>query len=460
MPNGKKQNKQNALAQIVSALDNTHIGIGKERDYFVENLSMLVASGMTIVSAISAVEQEVHSRSMKKILAALKDDIEGGSPLWRAFQRSGVFRDHTISLVRAGEESGKLSENLKLIAVQEEKDRAFRSKIRSAMMYPVFVLSLTVIIGVGIAWFILPKLATVFDQLHIQLPLITKVLIGIGKFLGAYGFIAFPVFFVCAGFLIYFIFYFPKTKFIGQGLLFSLPGINRLVREIELARFGYMLGTLLEAGIPITSALDSLYKAADFPRYKNLYAHLGGSIEDGNSFQKSFANYNKANKLVPVPIQQLIVAGEQSGNLSGALLRISAHFEAKTEDTTKNLTVILEPVLLVIVWLGVVSVALAVILPIYGLIGGLNTEPSQGAQAPPQQVVEVPAPTTLKILSEGVSSLRIRDGASIVGNIIGRALPKETYVYTNEENGWYEIVLPENKSGWVLGNYVEIIKAQ
>ena len=384
---GEKNTKKKSFLQKIShKLNNIHIGIGKERDYFIENLSMLVASGMPIVSGISVLEQGVRTKTMKRILRVFKEDIEGGSMLWKAFAKTGIFRDHTVSLVRIGEESGRLAENLKLIASQETKDRSFRSKIRSAMMYPVFVLTLTVVIGVAIAWFILPRLATVFDQLRIELPTLTRVLINTGTFLGEYGVYVVPAFFFFLGCVLFFTFSFSKTKFIGQAILFRIPGIKRLLQEVELARFGYILGTLLEAGLPVTRALDSLYNAAQFPNYKKFYAHLRDSIDDGNSFKKSFDLYKNTDKLVPPPIQQLIVAGEQSGNLSETLFNISVNYEAKTENTTKNLAVILEPILLVIVWLGVVSVALGVILPIYNLIGGLSVGPGQSpASAPAPQ---------------------------------------------------------------------------
>ena len=239
-------------------------------------------------------------------------------------------------------------------------------------MYPVFVLSLTVIIGVGIAWFILPKLATVFAQLKIKLPLITEILINMGTFLGEYGSYVVPAGILVMAVLFFLIFTFSKTKFIGQFILFSSPGIKDLIKEVEVARFGYLLGTLLEAGLPITQALDSLAGATEISPYRKLYLHLRDSVGDGNSIQKSFLAFKHINRLIPAPIQQLVVAGEQSGTLSVSLLKIGQIYETKSDTTTKNLTVILEPILLVIVWLGVVAVALAVILPIYNLIGGFN----------------------------------------------------------------------------------------
>lgn len=477
----KKNTKKEIKKSVVKSGNVTksiHIGIGKERDYLVENLSMLVAGGMTVLSAIDAVSVDIRSKAMKKIITTLREDIESGFSLWKAFENSGIFRDHTISLVRLGEETGKLSDNLKLVAAQEEKDRIFRSKIRSAMMYPIFVLSLTAIVGVAIAWFILPRLATVFAQLRVELPLLTKWLIASGEFLGEYGIIAIPVFFFVLGFFIFFIFYFSKTKFIGQTILFAVPGIKKLFQEVELARFGYLLGTLLQAGVSITQALDSLYNATLFPRYRKLYAHLRDSMQEGNSFQKSFASYKKSASLIPMTIERLIATGEQSGNLSETLLKISATYEDRTENTTKNVTVILEPILLVIVWLGVVAVALAVVLPIYSLIGGLNTNPSvqiekststensvpasldQIAVPDAEILIEKEISQTLKILPTRFGYLNVRETPSLTGAIIGRATSEEIYTYSAIQDGWYRIVLQDQESGWIFGDYVTIIEAQ
>jgi len=465
-----KREEQEKTSSITKNLF-SNIGIGKERNYLVENLSILVAGGVTITSAIDIVSKEMYSRRMKKVLNLLRDDVESGTPLWRAFKNSGLFGDHTISLIRLGEESGKLSDNLQLIAAQEDKNRILRSKINSAMMYPVFVMSLTLIVGVAIAWFILPRLSSVFSQLRIDLPVITQLLIGAGGFIGNYGLVVFPIFLFLIITFVYFIFYFPKTRFIGQFVLFSIPGIKKLMQEVELARFGYLLGTLLKAGLPIDQAFESLYSSTFFYQYKKFYFHLQENIQEGNSFSTSFSSYKKTSSLIPLTTQHLIIIGEQSGSLAETLLKISAMFDLRTENTTKNITIIIEPILLVIVWLGVVAVALAVILPIYNLIGGLNS----GTSGSTQQNIQIENPsiiiftddnslstttpnvTSLEILSTGVGYLNVRDEASILGNIIIRVLPGETYEYINEDNGWYEIILGDNNTGWVFGDYVRII---
>ena len=346
--------------------------MSSEKDYFIENLAMLLSSGMSITAALTSIEGEMRTRKMRKAIAGIKQEIDNGSSISTALQKSGLVSPHVISLLKIGEESGRLSENLEVIVVEGEKDRLFKSKIRSAMIYPVMILSVTLVVGIGIAWFILPKLANVFRQLQLELPFVTRVLISFGLFLQDYGVIAIPSAMTILALLMFFLFIFRHTKFIGQSLLFLIPGIKKLLIEVELSRFGYILGTLLAAGLDAYHALDSLKESSELHRYKKFYAFLRDSIEEGQSFEKSFRAYKKSHKLILLPIQQLIVAGEQSGHLSESLIKIGKLFEAKTDITTKNLSVVLEPILLVIVWLGVVAVALAIISPIYSLVGGLN----------------------------------------------------------------------------------------
>jgi type IV pilus assembly protein PilC len=446
-----------------------------EKEYFVENLSMLLSSGMDIVMALESIKREVRSPQMIRAIIDLQEDVEAGAPIWKALEDSHLFPSFIISLIKIGEKSGGLVKNLKVISIQQKKDRSFTSKIRSAMMYPVFVLGLTVVVGISIAWFILPKLVLVFEQLKVDLPLVTRVLMSFGKFIASYGNIAIPIFLFLLFFIIFFVFIFSKTKFIGQTLLFYFPGIRRLILETELARMGYILGTLLKAGLPIVDALKSLAEASTFYKYKKMYLFFIESITDGNSFQQSFELYRKSQKLIPFTVQQMIVVGEKSGRLSETLLSIGETFEEKIDNTTKNIASILEPILLVIVWLGVVAVALAVILPIYSLIGGLNKETAP-SKAPlivtetvteqivtdnnsPQLIVDSNAQLEkkLEIIKTPTGTLNVRNMGSSQGKIIAKVLAGETYVYTNIQAGWYEIILKDGIIGWVSESYVKVL---
>ncbi len=341
-------------------------------NYFMEQLSMLVTSGMTVSHALATIQGEMKSQSMRVFVDRLSKDIESGEPLWSALEKTHRFGEHVISLARIGEESGTLANNLRVIALQQEKTRIFRSKIGSALLYPVLVLVLMVVIGVGIAWFILPKLALVFSQLHLDLPLVTKIMIAVGLFLNKHGVIAMPAGILAMLFLFYFLFYFPKTKNIGHAILLLVPGLRDIIIYEEITRFSYMLGTLLTAGMPVVACLKSIEDATVFAPYRRFYAHVKTHVEEGDSFQKSFLREPHLGSLLPFSVQQMIVAGEQSGQLSDVLLRISRYYEEKLDTSTKNLAVILEPILLVCVWFGVMAVAFSVILPIYQLVGQLN----------------------------------------------------------------------------------------
>ena len=345
----------------------------KDKEYFVENFAMLLGSGMDIVQILKTLGNEMHGERMKREVLKIREAVEGGASISEALDASGFFPAHAIALMKIGEQSGRLPENLKIIAVQAAKDRAFRSRALSAAMYPLFVLVLTIVIGLGISWFILPRLATVFASLRVELPLVTRYLIALGEFFNKHGAVAVPSIFVILGTIVFFLFGFSKTRIAGQWFLFFLPGIRGLIREVELARFGYILGTLLDAGLPIVDALGALSSATTVPPYKTFYRALAVHIEEGRSFEQTFAMI-KTHGLFPVSVLQMIVSAEQSGRLVATLLSIGETYEVKSEVTTKNLTIVLEPILLVIVWLGVVSVALAVILPIYSLLSGITPQ--------------------------------------------------------------------------------------
>jgi type IV pilus assembly protein PilC len=344
----------------------------KEREYFVENLALLLKAAVPIGQALMSLEHTSRNRQMKQVLKQMQADIDAGVSLADALERGGIVSSQTLALVHLGEQSGHLVENMQLSAEQEEKRHYFRSKVRSALIYPAFVLSLTMIVGLGVAWFLLPRLAATFDQLQVALPAISKYMINFGLFLKEHGFIAVPAIVVFFGIVGYILFAAPKTKFIGQRMLSFVPGISRLMQEVEVAQFGYLLGTLLDAGLPITKALHLLADSSSSRQHKQLYEYLASSLEDGQSFQQALSSYKNISKLLPPSVQQMIIAGESSGSLADVLKTIGRTFEQKSDVTTQNLQSILEPILLIIVWIGVMAVAVAVILPIYSLVGGLN----------------------------------------------------------------------------------------
>jgi type II secretory pathway component PulF len=344
----------------------------KEREYFTENLALLLKAAVPVGQALQSLRETARTRRMRSALDEMQKDIEAGISLADSLTRSGIVSGQTLALVRLGEQSGHLVENMQLAAQQEEKRHFFRARVRSALIYPAFVMSMTVIVGLGVSWFLLPRLSDTFAQLNVDLPFISRVMIGMGNFLKEHGLMVVPAGVFAFLFIGYILFAAPRTKFIGERILFLIPGISPLLRQVEVAQFGYLLGTLLEAGLPVTQAVNLLSSASSSRQYQKFYGFLAKSLEDGQSFQQSLREYKGASKLLPPSVQQMIIAGEHSGSLSQVLTTVGRTYEQKSDVTTQNLEAVIEPVLLVIVWVGVMAVAVAIIVPIYGLLGGLE----------------------------------------------------------------------------------------
>jgi type II secretory pathway component PulF len=262
---------------------------------------------MDVLTALRSVEEEMNSRRMKKFLKEVIFKVENGSVLWRSLQEINIFPPRIISLIRIGEESGRLVENITTVVQQLEKEWLFKSKIRTAMLYPAIVLPMTLFVGIGAGWFTLPKLAAVFTQLDADLPYLTRVLIKVGEYLSEYGNVVVPLVLFSFIIVLYFLFSFPRTKALGQILISKMPIFKRLILEVELARIGYILSSLLKSGIPINYALDSLHDSTTFYIYKKFYKYLSESIEVGQSLRDSFKNYKKINKLIPLVSASIII---------------------------------------------------------------------------------------------------------------------------------------------------------
>jgi type IV pilus assembly protein PilC len=363
----KKDKKQNPLNFLFKERVTK-----KTKEMFFENLGLMISSGIDIVVALDILKTETKSKGIKLLIAKVQEDISNGHAIWESLEKSQILPKHLISVVRIGEESGKLSENLVIVVKQMQKQREFRSKIRSASLYPSFVLVLMVAVGLVMSIFVLPRLTTIYKSLDTDLPLITQVLIGFGEFIQNYGMIAIPAAILVLVILFVVIFIDPKTKFIGQWILFKLPVVKRMLMEVEVSRFGFLMGTLLESGFPILDAIDLLEYSTELIRYKKFYRALRFSINEGFSFHQSMDRYKWSEKVLPAYARQLLISSEKSGNLAQALKNIGLEYEKRNDTTIKDFSVLIEPLLLVLVWIGVAFIALAVVMPIYSLVGNIT----------------------------------------------------------------------------------------
>ena len=357
------------LGQFLASVNN--IGMGKQRVAMIQSLSMMMGAGLPLVDALLTLEREVRHKATKKIVRSIATAVESGTPLWRAMEQQYLFTPYELALVRIGEEAGSLAKNLEYLSIQQEKDRALRSKVKMAMIYPTIVMVLMFIIVMGLGMFVLPNLIQVLLSLNADLPVTTRAVIYVTNLFTEYGAIAIPS--MIGGFIFLFLLAkFTRFKVVSQWFAFRIPGIGTLARSATIARFGVILGGLLKAGVPLTEALKSLENVTHIVVYKKFYKKLLEHILLGDSFSKSFAAIGNSNKMLPISVQQLVITGEKSGTLSETLLKIADIYEKKAEETAERLPVILEPMLLLFIGGLVGSIAFAIITPIYSVVGNVG----------------------------------------------------------------------------------------
>lgn len=347
------------------------MGMGRDKNEFIENLAILLNSGLTVIDALKAILLEVRKKAMKKIVMRVIDDVENGTALWRAMDNQQFFSPYALALIRIGEEAGSLSSNMDRLAEQQDKDHALRQKVKMAMIYPSIVLTLTFVITIGLAWFVLPQLVGVLLSLNVKLPLTTRIIIAVANFFQAHGIVAVPLLVVLAT-LFTILCKFTALKGPMQQVIFHIPGVGPLARYGTIARFGMILGSLIKAGIPVVEAIRSLANVTDILVYRNFFFRLATEIEMGQSFAASFASIKQTNALIPISVQQLIITGEKSGKISTMLLRVADVYSKKAEEMAEKLPLILEPMLLLFMGGLVGTIAFSIIVPIYSIVGNVG----------------------------------------------------------------------------------------
>ncbi len=346
--------------------------MAREQDILIQQLAVLMSSGMSLQASLATMKTELKSPRWKASVARIQEEVESGHTFTSAVARAKLIPPPLIPLVRIGEESGQLSQHLSLIARAREKEQTLQGKIQSALLYPLCIIVVMIVVAISTSAFILPRLATLFSQLNIPLPILTRIMIDVGVFIRSQSILlALGLGAMCA--IALFAWRTSEVlRYAFQEVVFMLPGTGTFFRSVELTRFGFLLGTLLSAGVGVLDAIHALSDATPFKRYKQFYLYLEEAIEEGNSFDSGFQRYPHINRVLPFSVRQMVAAGEQSGNLSDALFAVHRRYEEQGERLSKNIPALLEPTLLVLVWLGVVAVALAVILPLYRLTGSLQ----------------------------------------------------------------------------------------
>lgn len=341
----------------------SHISLrGSEKISLITNLSTMLKSGIPIMEAVDSLLEDTKS-NQRKILETLKTDLMQGKRVYTSLaQFPDTFDAVTVNLIKASEEAGTLETTLADLRSHIQKDMEFNDKIKGAMIYPAVIMCVFAGVMLMILIVVIPKISMVFKQMHVQLPLPTQIMISTSDFMLHRT----PYFIGLLIFVFSFILYLVKRqKKLLIRILTSLPIITNLITEIDLTRLTRNLYLLLSAGLPITSALELSRDVVVRPQMAAIIDKTREMITSGKRFSDGLRS---SQKLIPSIVVKLIEAGEKSGTLDKSLLDISEFIDYQVSITLKNLTALLEPVLLVMVAVGVGGMMVAIISPIYGLV--------------------------------------------------------------------------------------------
>ncbi|MFZ1019417.1 MAG: type II secretion system F family protein, partial [Minisyncoccia bacterium] len=337
-----------------------------EQIIFTKNLSGMLRAGLSISRALSVLKKQTKNPKLDKILTSVSADINSGVSFSAALLKfPDVFSTLFVSMTKAGEESGNLAGALSDIGMNLEKSNSLTKKIKGALIYPGVIMSAMVIIGVLMFAFVVPTLANTFKSLGVALPFATQVLIFMGNFFSKNLILTFAIIFVAA-FSFYAIF---RAKFMAKYIdfvLLKIPIVSNLTKEMNTARTARTISSLLFSGVSLTRALEITEDVVQNVYYKKVLEQAKKAIEKGAPFSEAF----EANtKLYPIMMSEMIQVGEETGKLSDMLLQIALFYEEEVENKTKNLSTIIEPVLMIFIGVGVGFFAISMISPLYSILG-------------------------------------------------------------------------------------------
>lgn len=333
----------------------------------IGSFATMLTAGIPILDVVNSLREDTKG-AQKKILDAMIEDLMQGKHMYLTLSRfPRVFDKVTVNVIKASEEAGTLDVALKDLKETIQKEIEFNDRVKSALIYPVFIMIVFVGVLVMILTFVVPKISVVFSRLRVDLPLPTRILIFLSNLIVSHTvemFVGIAV--VSAGL---YIIYKKQRDLILNGL-YSLPLISTLVGEMDITRFSRSLHLLLASGLPITTALDLAKdvvirrKTAEIIRDSREMVFAGKSLSEGFRAGKGY---------IPSIMIKLMESGEKTGSLEKSMQDISEYFDYQVSTTLKTLTALLEPVLLVFVGIAVGGMMLAIIAPIYGLISQVGT---------------------------------------------------------------------------------------
>jgi type IV pilus assembly protein PilC len=337
---------------------------------FAKNLSVMVDAGLSVSRALTVLSKQSKNKKLIELLGSIGDSVSSGETLSKSLEaHSEVFSSLFVSMVKAGEESGKLSYSLRIVADQLEKSQNLTKKIKGAMIYPSVIMSLMVVIGILLMVYMVPTLTSTFKGLNITLPLPTRVIIAVSDFLVnnlllTIGAILALVFGFIFGIKT------KRGKNISDFVALHMLMVKTISKELNAARTARTLSSLISSGVDIVSAIGITGEVLQNHYFKNLLNKAAEQVQVGELLSVSLSNTN--GNLFPVFVSEMLSVGEETGKMTDMLENIATYYESEVDQKTKDLSTIIEPFLMIIIGIAVGVFAIAMMLPTYSLVDAIQ----------------------------------------------------------------------------------------
>ncbi|QQS20761.1 MAG: type II secretion system F family protein [Candidatus Moraniibacteriota bacterium] len=340
----------------------------KELMIFFRQLSTLIEARVPVVSSLQAIAEQADNRYLQMVIKEVADDLEDGMSFSEALGRfPTVFSPLIVNMVRSGEVSGNLQKSVTFIADNIERNYLLTARVKGALFYPGFVVSVAIIIGFIVISFILPKLTVMIKDLGVEVPWYTQIMMSVGDFMNAYWW---AVALIILGFIGGLLFYARTDD--GQKewnyLQLKLPVIGTLLRYVYISRFADNLSALLASGIPVVRALHIVSDVVGNVVYQSVILRAADEVKTGKTISSVFSRSPE----IPPIVSRMIAIGEETGKMNHVLDSTSRFYSQEVDNMTRNLTSLLEPVLIVILGIGVGILVVSVIMPIYNITGSIQ----------------------------------------------------------------------------------------
>ncbi len=340
----------------------------KPKDLVVmsRTLSVMVSASVPLTEAVRNIAHQTINKKLRAIMNDVASEVEGGGRLSDALEKhSNVFSGFFVNMIRSGETSGQLSEVLEYLADQQEKDYDLTSKIRGAMIYPAFIMGTMVVIGFIMMTFVVPKLVSVLQEAGVDLPLSTRLLIAVSGFFVSYWWLLILLI-VVGGVGGRVALTTPEGRYVWDSIKIRIPIFGQLFQRVYVVRFARSLATLMKGGVDMVGALQIVAGVMENEVWKQLVLETIREVNDGNSLTTVFDRYS----FVPPMMNQMLVVGETTGRTQEILGRLSSFFSREVDNVVSNLVALIEPLVLIILGLGVGVMVSAILLPLYSLSSG------------------------------------------------------------------------------------------